>query len=162
VQWLSYGLDDCGSIPGRRRDFFFSPLLPDWLWSAASVKLTTHPHLAPRLGVRGAIPPVTRMSWWYVLMAQGQLYLYYKSFQTFCMTPCTGDRPILWPLSYTGENNTEKCWVGIKRTTPHVTRFRLLGHWPTSLTHEVIITNSMHGVQEILLLRRVTSMQNIM
>jgi hypothetical protein len=32
VLWLGYWLEDRGSIPGRDRDFFYSPPRPDWLW----------------------------------------------------------------------------------------------------------------------------------
>jgi hypothetical protein len=74
VLWLSYGLDDRGSIPGRGKDFFLRHR--DQICSGANpayqmgtgrsftglngrgVELTTHIHLAPRLRMRGATPPL--------------------------------------------------------------------------------------------------------
>jgi hypothetical protein len=46
--------------------------------SGRGVKLTTHLHLVPRWGMRGAIPQLPQyafMAWWSV-KSQGELYLY--------------------------------------------------------------------------------------
>jgi hypothetical protein len=73
VQWLSYGLDDQGSICGKgnKRMFFLfatasraevRPTQPPIQWESGvqrpGVKLTTHLHLVPTLWMHGATTPV--------------------------------------------------------------------------------------------------------
>jgi hypothetical protein len=68
IQWLEYGLDDWGSIPGWGCDFFILPtasrpaLRPTHGVISAGVKLSgreiEHLHLVPSLRMRGAIPPL--------------------------------------------------------------------------------------------------------
>jgi hypothetical protein len=44
-----------------------------WGGKASILRLIAHLHLVPRLGMRGAVPPLPCVSSWHV---QGQLYLY--------------------------------------------------------------------------------------
>jgi hypothetical protein len=95
--------------PGRGWKSLSSPPCPDRLWGPPSllsnryqgllpwgqsyrgVKLTTHPHLVPRLRMRGAILPLPQYAFttWCSVKAQGQfylfLYLYFRLIITHCI-----------------------------------------------------------------------------
>jgi hypothetical protein len=85
--------------------FFSSPSRPDRLWSqpnlitkgyrrglsSRDVKLITHPHLAPRLRMRGNITPLPNTSSWHVasLSNQGVFMAWYFVKHRYNFTRCS-------------------------------------------------------------------------